>query len=138
MQLHPHLTFDGHCEEAFRFYEECLRGKVTLLMRYENTPMDPPVPVEWRGKVSHATFAVGQNLFSGSDPLPGQYEKPQGFAIQLNLNDASEGERIFNLLAEDGTIQVPFRETFWASRFGVVIDRFHITWLVNCERSGDS
>lgn len=136
VQLYPHLTFDGRCEEAFGFYEKCLHGKIAFLLRYEATPMDPPVPGVWRGKVSHATFALGENTFSGSDPLPGQYQKPQGFALQLNLSDVNEGERIFNLLAEDGSIQVPFRETFWAERFGVVMDQFHITWLVNCEKAG--
>ena len=136
MQLYPHLTFDGGCGAAFAFYEECLHGKTVFLMTYENTPMKADLPAEWRKKVSHATFELDGFLFSGSDAPPGRYQKPQGFVLQLNLAELTEAERIFGALAQDGTVQVPFEETFWALRFGVVVDRFGIPWMINCERSG--
>ena len=134
MQLYPHLTFDGRCEAAFKFYQECLHGKTTLMMTYENTPMDLPVPPDWQKKISHATFALADFMFSGSDALPGQYQKPQGFALQFNLRDPVETERIFKALAENGTVQVPLQETFWALRFGGLVDQFGIPWLINCEK----
>lgn len=134
MQLYPHLTFDGRCEAAFKFYQECLHGKTTLMMTYENTPMELQTPPDWKKKISHATFAVGDFMFSGSDALPEQYQKPQGFALQFNLSDPVETERIFKALAENGTVQTPLQETFWALRFGVLIDQFGIPWLINCEK----
>ena len=73
-------------------------------------------------------------MFSGSDPLPGQYQKPQGFALQFNLSDPVEAERIFQALAGDGTVEMPLQETFWALRFGVLVDQFGIPWLINCEK----
>jgi PhnB protein len=134
MQLYPHLTFDGKCEAAFKFYEECLHGRITFMMTYENTPMDLQTPPEWRKKISHATFVLAEFMFSGSDAQPGQYQKPQGFALQFNLNDPVEAERIFKALAQNGAVQTPMQETFWALRFGALVDRFGIPWLINCEK----
>ena len=133
MQLYPNLTFDGQCEAAFKFYEECFHGKTIFMMTYENTPMDFQAPPDWRKKISHATFALGAFMLSGSDALPGQYQKPQGFALQFNLNDPVEAERIFKTLAESGAVQMPLEETFWALRFGQLVDQFGIPWVINCE-----
>ena len=134
MQLYPNLTFNGECEAAFKFYEECLHGETTFMMTYENTPMNLEAPPDWRKKISHATFVLGDFMFSGSDALPGQYQKPQGFALQFNLSDPLEAERVFKALAENGTVQVPLQETFWALRFGGLVDQFGIPWLINCEK----
>ena len=134
MQLYPYLTFNGQCEAAFKFYEECLHGKTILMMTYENTFMDLQTPPDWQKKISHATFALAEFMFSGSDAPPGQYQKPQGFSLQLNLSDPVEAERIFKALAENGTVQMPLQETFWALRFGVLVDQFGIPWLINCEK----
>jgi PhnB protein len=134
VQLYPTLTFDGECEAAFKFYEKCLHGRITFMMTYENTPMNFGTPSDWRKKISHATFALGDFLFSGSDALPGQYRKPQGFALQFNLSDPVEAERIFGSLSESGAVQVPLQETFWALRFGGLVDQFGIPWLINCEK----
>ena len=135
MQLYPYLMFDGQCEAAFKFYEECFHGRTIFMMIYENTPMDLKTPPDWRKKISHATFALGKLVFYGADALPGKYQKPQGFALQLNLNDRAEAERIFKTLAKAGTVQMPLQETFWALRFGMLVDQFGIPWHVNCEKS---
>jgi len=136
MQLYPHLTFDGQCETAFKFYQECLHGEITLMMTYENTPMDLQTPSDWGKKISHATFTHAAFMFSGSDALPGHYQKPQGFALQFNLSDPAEAERIFRAMAENATVQASLQETFWALRFGALVDRFGIPWLINCEKAG--
>jgi len=133
VQLYPNLTFDGQCEAAFKFYEECFHGKTIFMMTYENTPMDFQAPPDWRKKISHATFALGAFMLSGSDALPGQYQKPQGFALQFNLSDPVEAERIFKTLAESGAVQMPLEETFWALRFSQLVDQFGIPWVINCE-----
>ena len=67
-------------------------------------------------------------------PMPGEYKKPQSFCVMLRPKDAHEAERIFSALAEDGMVQIPIAETFWALRFGKVVDRFGMPWLINCEK----
>ena len=134
VQLYPNLAFNGQCESAFKFYEECLHGKIVFMTTYENAPANLQTPSDWRKRIFHATFTVGEFMFSGSDVPPGQYQKPQGFALQLNLGDPVEAERIFNGLAENGIVQMPLQETFWALRFGVLVDQFGVPWLVNCEK----
>jgi PhnB protein len=135
MQLYPNLTFDGQCEAAFKFYEECLHGRIDFMMTYEDMPMDLQTPSDWRKKIGHATFAHADFTLYGSDALPGRYQKPQGFALQFNLSDPVEAERMFKALAENGAVQMPLQETFWALRFGVLVDQFGIPWLMNCEKS---
>src|SRR4051794_4793036 len=97
--------------------------------------MDLKAPSDWGKKISHATFAHADFTFSGSDALPGAYERPRGFALQLNLTHATEAERIFSALAQNGTVQMPLQETFWAFRFGILTDQFGIPWLLNCEKA---
>jgi PhnB protein len=87
---------------------------------------------DWHDKVAHATMTVGDTALSGADALPGGYERPQGFQIQLNLDDAAAAERIFTQLAEGGEVTVSLQQTFWAQRFGAVVDRFGIPWAINC------
>jgi PhnB protein len=128
--------FDGQCEAAFKFYEECLHGETIFMVTYANTPMDLEMPPDWRRKISHATFALREIRFYGADALPGQYQKPQGFALQLDLNDPVEAERVFQALAKNGTVRMPLQETFWALRFGVLVDQFGVQWQINCEKPG--
>jgi PhnB protein len=132
MQVNPHLHFNGQCEAAFKFYEQCLGGKIITMMPHEGTPIADQVPAEWRNKILHATLQVGDEVLMGADAPPGGYQKPQGFSVTLGLKDAAQAERIFHALAENGTVQMPLQETFWAARFGMLIDRFGIPWMVNC------
>jgi PhnB protein len=134
VQLYPNLTFDGECEAAFKFYEKHLGGRIVFMMTYEDTPMDLQTPSDSGKKISHATFAHPDFTLYGSDALPGRYQKPQGFALQVNLSDPLEAERIFTALAENGTVQMSLQETFWALRFGVLADQFGVPWLINCEK----
>jgi len=132
MQLNPHLTFNGQCEAAFRFYEKCLGGKIVVMMMYGDSPMAEQTPLAWRKKIIHATLALGYHRLTGGDVLPESYQKPQGFSVLLKIDAAAEAERIFNTLAQNGTVQVPLQETFWALRFGMLIDQFGTPWLINC------
>lgn len=133
-QLTPYLSFNGQCEAAFRLYERCLGGKIEFMMPYESRPGDYPVPVEWGKKILHATFRVGDQVLMGADVPPDRYQKPQGFSITLGLKNQAGAERIFAALAENGTVEMPLQETFWAGRFGVLADAFGIPWTINCER----
>ena len=105
------------------------------MMTYESRPGEYPVPPEWDKKILHATLKVGDQALMGADVPAGRYQKTQGFSLTLGLKDQAEAERIFKELAEEGTVEMALQETFWAVRFGVLVDCFGITWTVNCERS---
>jgi PhnB protein len=132
MQLNTHLNFNGQCETAFRFYEQCFGAKIETMLTYAGTPMEKHVPPEWHDKVLHATLTGNGVSLMGADSPPGRYEKPTGFMVALHFNDAAEAERIFQALSEDGAVQMPLQKTFWASRFGMLTDRFGIPWMINC------
>jgi PhnB protein len=132
MQLHPYLNFDGRCEEAFKFYEQCLGGKIEAMRKHAGTPAEQYVPSEWRDKILHASLVVGDKELLGSDAPPDSYEKPKGFWVTIQINDQADAERIFHALAEKGTVSMPIQQTFWALRFGMLVDQFGIPWMINC------
>lgn len=133
MQLNPYLIFNGDCAEAFKFYEQTLGGTIESLMTFAGSPAAEHVPAEFADKVLHATMKIEGQTIMASDAPPGKYERPTGISVAIGLNDRDRGERIFNALAENGTVQMPFEKTFWASGFGMCVDRFGIPWMVNCE-----
>ena len=133
--MNPYLSFGGDCEEAFNFYEECLDGKLGEIFRYAGTPVSEHVPADWQNKVMHGSMTIGEQVLMGADIAPDRYEKPQGFSLSLQIKSTTQAERIFQLLAKDGTVVLPLQKTFWAARFGVLVDRFGISWMINCEGS---
>jgi PhnB protein len=133
MQLNPYLLFNGTCEEAFKFYEKCLGGKIEAMMTHAGTPAESQTPPEWLNKILHAKMSVDGQLLMGSDAPPGRYREPHGFYVSLSMKNQADGERIFHALAEGGKVGMPFQKTFWAAGFGMVTDRFGIPWMVNCE-----
>ena len=133
MQLNPYLLFNGDCDQALKFYEQTLGAKIEFLTRFAGSPSAEQVPPEWGDKVLHATLKIDGNVLMVSDAPPGHYEKPQGMSISISLNDPAKGESIFNALAEGGKTIMPFAKTFWASGFGMCVDRFGIPWMVNCD-----
>lgn len=132
MRVNPYLMFDGRCEEAFRFYEKCLPGKIVMMMRYGDSPLRKQTAPELSQKIIHATFAFGEYIFQGADALQQNYCKPQGFSVMLNVDEVTEADRIFCNLSEQGCVQMPLQESFWAVRFGQFVDRFGIPWTINC------
>ncbi len=134
MELDPYLTFAGDCAEAFRFYESCLGGKITMVMTHREAPEGPPTPPGWEDKVLHAEISIGGRRVMGSDRPPDSRETPMGFAISIGIDDVVEAERIFRTLSEKGSVQMPLQETFWALRFAMLHDRFGIPWMINCAR----
>ena len=135
MQMNPYLYFDGDCEAAFKFYEAVLGGKIVAMMTHEGTPAAEQVPAEWRSKIIHARMTIGDQVLMASDAPPGHYQKQGGFSLNIGTNDPAEAERIYHALAENGTETRPIAETFWAVRFGMLVDRFGIPWMVNCEKA---
>lgn len=136
MRINTYLTFNGQCEAAFRHYEKCLGGKIVFMLKYGDSPMAGDTPAERRDHILHATFQLGDQVLGGVDSPPETYRKPQGFFVTLNLSDADEAERIFAALAENGDVQMALQETFWAKRFGVLVDRFGTPWMMDCASEG--
>ena len=136
MRLNPLLTFNGQCESAFKFYEKCLGGKIAVMMTYGDSPMAAQAPPDWHRKILHVTLVLGDHRLQGGDVLPESYRKPQGFSVLLNVDTAAEADRIFTALAERGAVQMAIQATFWALRFGMVVDQFGTPWTIQCGKPG--
>lgn len=135
MQINPYLMFNGNCEAAFKFYEKVLRGKIEAMLPHEGTPAEGHVPAEWRKKIMHARLSFGDKVLMGSDSPPQFQEKMQGFSVSIGVSDPKEAERIFAGLSENGTVKMPIQETFWAQRFGMLVDQFGTPWMINCDKA---
>jgi PhnB protein len=133
MRIEPriNLYFNGTCDAAFALYAQCFGGTIFRLT-WGDSPMAGQAPPEWHEKVVHATLTIDGGAISGGDVLPGLYRQPQGFELHVNLDDTAAAERIFTQLSDGGEVTVPLQETFWARRFGSVIDRYGVPWSINC------
>jgi PhnB protein len=134
-EITAYLVFNGRCEEAFKFYEKSLGGKIQMAMTFGDSPMSDQAPADWRNKIMHARMTVGDTVLMGSDAPPDRYEEPKGFSLSVGTKDPAEAERIFNELAAGGKEQMPLQQTFWAVKFGMLVDRFGIPWMINCEQA---
>jgi PhnB protein len=135
MQLSPYLNFNGQCEAAFKFYERVLGGKIEAMITYAGTPAEEHAPPELRNKILHARLIVGGDALMGADESPDRYQAPKSFSVSLQIDDPADAERIFHALAENGIVQLPIQQTFWAERFGMLVDQFGIPWMVNCGKA---
>ncbi len=137
MRINPYLSFKGDCEAAFKFYEQCLGGQLGAIFRYGGTPLAGQVPADWSDKVMHGNLTFGDQVLMGGDVAPDRYEEPKGFSLSIQIESPADAERMFHELAKDGRVVVPLEKTFWAARFGMLVDRFGIPWLINCEGSAE-
>lgn len=135
MQITPYLFFDGQCEAAFQFYAKCLGGDIIASMKYGNSPGCEAMSPQGRDRIMHTALKVGDKLLMASDCPPGRYEKPQGLSVSLEFDKPEKAESVFAELAENGQVQMPMAETFWAIRFGMVTDRFGTPWMVGCSKT---
>jgi len=133
LQLNPYLNFNGNCRAALEYYEKVLGGKIEAMMTFGESPVCDSMPKELSHHIMHGCLNLGQFMLMGSDCMPGQFEPNKGISNSLNVEEVSEAERIFTALAKQGTIIMPLAETFWAKRFGMLIDQFGIQWMVNCQ-----
>ncbi len=135
MQVHPYLNFDGQCAEAFTFYERVLGGKIEAMFPFGDTAAIEHVPSIFQDKIMHARLVAGDQVLMASDAPPGMYQKPQGLYVSLQVEKPADAQRVFDALVENGTVSMPFEKTFWAAGgFGMLVDRFGIPWMVNCEQ----
>ncbi len=133
MQINPYLTFNGQCEAAFTFYQRCLGGQIEIMLRHGETPMAGQTPADWLNKIMHAQLEIGGRILMGSDAPPDRYRAPQGFMVNLGIDDVQRAEQVFNAMAHNGSVRMPFQQTFWAHRFGMLDDQFGIAWSLNCQ-----
>jgi PhnB protein len=134
MLIQPYLNFDGRCEEALEFYRKALGAEVTALMRFKDTPQaaEPGmVPPGSDNKVMHASFRIGETTVMASDCHCAGRPNFQGFSLAINLPNEAAAERVFAALSEGGTVQMPLSKTFFAASFGVVADRFGLSWMIH-------
>jgi PhnB protein len=131
MQLEPYIFFHGTCEEALNFYAACFGGEIVQLSRMSDAPSEHQVDTAWNNKVMHASFAAGDLKFMASDGRPGT--PPHGeddIALSVATTSVAEGQRVFNALAQGGTIEMPFEAAFWGGKFGQIVDKFGIQWMI--------
>jgi PhnB protein len=134
MQVQPYLFFEGRCEEALEFYRQALDAQVDMLMRFKESPEAPPPGAVAPGsedKVMHASFRVGDTTLMASDGCCSGHSGFQGVTLSLNVGEVAEAERRFAALAAGGEVQMPLGATFWSPAFGMVVDRFGVSWMVN-------
>jgi PhnB protein len=128
MQLHTYLNYGGNCEQAFRFYEQHLGGKITMLMRHGEQPGLSQVPAEWNGKVLHARMNLGGTELIGAD-IP-TYEPMRSAYLSLTVDSDAEADRVYGLLSNGGQVFMRMQETFFASRFAMFRDQFGTSWML--------
>jgi PhnB protein len=134
MLVQPYLFFEGRCEEAVEFYRQALGAEVTMLMRYKDSPDPVPcdmIPAGSDNKIMHASFNIGDSLVMASDGTCSGQSGFQGFSLSLTVSGEGEADRLFSALADGGAVQMPLEKTFWSPRFGMVIDRFGVSWMIN-------
>lgn len=136
MQIAPYLNFKGDCEAAFAFYEACLGATRDPIFRYGESPMASEAPPDWAGKIMHGSVTVGGIVLMGADVTPDRYEPAKGTSLSIHVASADEAERVFRDLGAGGTVVMPLEKTFWADRFGMLVDRFGVPWMINCEPAG--
>jgi PhnB protein len=130
MQVQPYLFFDGRCEEALAFYKSALGAEVTMLMRFKDSPEPAGCPDGAGDKVMHTSFRIGEATVMASDGRCEGQPSFAGFGLSLDASDETEAERLFGALAEGGQVQMPLAKTFFSPRFGMVADRFGVSWMV--------
>lgn len=138
MQVETYLFFEGRCEEALEFYKHELGAEVTSLMRYKEAPKPPEgaqpadcmLPPNSDEKIMHSSFRIGQTALMASDGRCSGKTSFTGFSVAITVTNNAEAERLFAALSKGGQVQMPMAETFYATRFGMVADKFGLSWMV--------
>ncbi len=133
MQVQPYLYFEGRCEEAIEFYRKALGAEVTTLMRYKESPephQPGMIPPGADNKIMHSSFRIGETTVMASDGLCSGKPDFKGISLTISVKNDNEAERLFAALGENGKVQMPLTKTFFSSRFGMVADRFGVSWML--------
>lgn len=130
MQLNTYLNYGGNCEQAFRFYERHLEGRITMLTRHGELPNPATVPAGWKDAILHARINLGGTELFGADIPPDRFQPMRSAYLSLTVGSPDEAERIYALLADGGEIFMRMEETFFAHRFAMLRDRFGTSWMI--------
>ena len=137
MKTNTYLHFNnGKCEEALNFYVKALGAKMVMLLRYDEAPAcdEDKISKEMARKIMHGRIALGDDVIMASDSPPGCVGPMAGFCVNIGVDKPEEAEALFRALSEKAEIRMPMGETFWARRFGMLVDQFGVAWMVNCEK----
>ena len=130
MRLYTYLNYGGNCRQAFEFYQAHLGGKITMLATHADVPDPSKVPADWKNAVLHARLDLGETTVLGADIPPDRFQPMRSAYLTLMVDSDAEAERLFAALAPGGQVRMPLTQTFFASRFGMVADRFGVSWMV--------
>ena len=130
MKLHPYLNYGGNCAEAFRFYEENLGGKINFMMTFAQMPDPKQIPPGMENGVLHTSMQLGETVIMASDAPPERFQPMRSAYLSLSVDSDEEAERIYKLLEDGGEIFMPIQETFFATRFAMLRDKFGTSWMI--------
>lgn len=130
MRLDIYVNYDGTCEEAFRFYEQHLGGKITMMMRHGEQPNAGNLPGIDRNAILHARIEMGNAVIMGADIPPDVVQPMRSAYLTLSLDSDEEADRVYALLVDGGEIFMKMQQTFFASRFAMLRDRFGTSWML--------
>lgn len=135
-QLIPYLNFNGNCEEAFNFYKSVFGGEFTYFGRFGDMPGSEQMPENEKSKVMHVALPISENFsIFGSDTssFSGEASFGNNINLMLSVDTAEEADNIWAALSPDGKVVMPLQNTFWGAYYGQFIDKFGISWMINCE-----
>lgn len=132
MQFQPYLIFNGNCADAMRYYERVLGAKLEAIMKVGEAPGCSDAGPESKDRIMHARLVLDDSILMASDSMVGQpYEGMKGFSVTLNFPTVEQSKRVFNAFADGGQVIMPMDKTFWVESFGIVVDRFGTSWMIN-------
>ena len=133
MLIQPYLSFEGRCEEAAEFYRKTLGAEIVMLMRNKDSPDKPPpgmIPPGSENKVMHMSLRIGESTLLASDGRCTGKANFQGMSLSITVRDDAEAAKVFAALSAGGQVQMPLGKTFFSSSFGMLADRFGVSWMV--------
>ena len=134
MKLHTYLNYGGNCGQAFRFYEQNLGAKIGMMMTHGQAPVQGSTPPEWKDAILHASITIGDAVIMASDVPPDRFMPMRSVYLALGVDSDAEAERIFGVLSDGGEVFMPMQETFFATRFAQLRDKFGTSWMIIHER----
>lgn len=135
MRVEPYLMFSGRCEEAMAFYQKAVDAKPVMVMRFDESPDKPPMPMppNWDKKIMHCGMMVGDTLVMASDGMSTEPVSYSGTSLSITADDEASARRIFDALAVGGNVFMPMGKTFWSPCFGMCTDKFGVNWMVGLD-----
>jgi PhnB protein len=130
MKLNAYLNCGGNCEQAFRFYEKHLGGKITVMMTHEQQPDSSKIPPNWKNAILYARMTLGDTEIMANDVPPGRFQPMRSLYLSLTIDSNEEADRVHNVLSDGGQIFMPIQETFFAHRFSMLRDKFGTSWMI--------